>query len=152
MNSLKRFLAAIMVSVAIAAPVMAEDQLPAERQGGDMAFWDLILARPIGLLGVIGGSVVFVVALPFTIPSDSVDAAATELVKKPIDYTFKRPLGGTFPLPPITWRGTIERPAAAAAAVFRKLRRFMAGLGLGRAKAGGKARREERGHCGPARR
>jgi hypothetical protein len=34
-----------------------------------------------------------VIALPFTIPSGSVDRAAEELVKKPIRYTFKRPLG-----------------------------------------------------------
>lgn len=94
MNSrLKKFLAVLAISAVTALPVMAEDQLPEDRRGGDMAVWDLILTRPIGLLGIIGGSVVFVVALPFTIPSGSVDAAATELVKKPIDYTFKRPLG-----------------------------------------------------------
>jgi hypothetical protein len=70
---------------------LAEEQLPADRRGGDMAI-DLVLARPIGLLSIIGGSVLFVVSLPFTIPSGSMDAAAVELVKKPIDYTFKRPL------------------------------------------------------------
>jgi hypothetical protein len=94
MNSrFKKFLAVLAISIATAQPLMAEDQLPADRQGGDMVFWDMILARPIGLLGIIGGSVVFVVALPFTIPSGSVDTAANELVKKPINYTFKRPLG-----------------------------------------------------------
>lgn len=93
MNSrFKRFLAVLAISAITALPVMAEDQLPAERRGGDMAI-DLVLARPIGLLSVIGGSVLFVVSLPFTIPSGSMDAAADELVKKPINYTFKRPLG-----------------------------------------------------------
>lgn len=94
MNSpFKRFLAVLAMAAVMAVPAMAEEQLPAERQGGDMVFWDLALARPIGLLGIIGGSVAFVVALPFTIPSGSVDKAADELVKKPINYTFKRPLG-----------------------------------------------------------
>lgn len=93
MNSrFKRFLAVLAISAITALPAMAEDQLPAERRGGDMAI-DLVLARPIGLLSVIGGSVLFVVSLPFTIPSGSMDAAADELVKKPINYTFKRPLG-----------------------------------------------------------
>lgn len=93
MNSrLKKLLAVLVISTATALPAVAEDQLPEERRGGDMAF-DLILARPTGLLGIIGGSVLFVISLPFTIPSGSMDAAAEELVKKPINYTFKRPLG-----------------------------------------------------------
>lgn len=93
MNSpLKRFLAVLAISAATALPAMAEDQFPEDRRGGDMAY-DLVLARPIGLLSIIGGSVLFVVSLPFTIPSGSMDAAANELVKKPINYTFKRPLG-----------------------------------------------------------
>lgn len=70
----------------------AAEQMPADRRGGDMAF-DLVVARPIGVLSVVAGSVLFVVALPFTIPSGSVDAAAEELVKKPVRYTFHRPLG-----------------------------------------------------------
>jgi hypothetical protein len=93
MNSrLKRFLAVLAISMVMTSPALAEEQLPADRRGGDMAI-DLVLARPIGLLSIIGGSVLFVVSLPFTIPSGSMDAAAVELVKKPIDYTFKRPLG-----------------------------------------------------------
>jgi hypothetical protein len=89
---LKKFLAVLAISAVTALPVMAEEQLPEERRGGDMAL-DLLLARPIGLLGIIGGSVFFVFSLPFTIPSGSMDAAAEELVKKPINYTFTRPLG-----------------------------------------------------------
>lgn len=93
MNSpLKRLLAVLAIAMVTALPAMAEEQLPEERRGGDMAI-DMVLARPIGLLSVIGGSVLFVVSLPFTISSGSVDAAADELVRKPINYTFRRPLG-----------------------------------------------------------
>lgn len=93
MNSpMKRLLAVLAIAMVTALPAMAEEQLPEERRGGDMAV-DLVLARPIGLLSIIGGSVLFVVSLPFTIPSGSVGAAADELVRKPINYTFRRPLG-----------------------------------------------------------
>lgn len=93
MNSpMKRLLAVLAISMVTALPAMAEEQLPEERRGGDMAI-DMVLARPIGLLSVIGGSVLFVVSLPFTIPSGSMDEAADELVRKPINYTFRRPLG-----------------------------------------------------------
>ncbi len=88
----RRFLAVLAIATVTALPVMAEEQLPADRRGGDMAL-DLILARPIGLLSVVGGSVLFVVSLPFTISSSSMDTAAEEFVTKPIEYTFKRPLG-----------------------------------------------------------
>jgi hypothetical protein len=92
MNSLKRLLAVAALSALTAVPAMAEEPLPAERKSMDMGF-DMMVARPLGLLSVIGGSALFVVSLPFTIPSGSMDSAADELVKKPIDYTFRRPLG-----------------------------------------------------------
>ena len=79
---------AIVLTMA-SSPLLAETASPS---GSDM-FVDLIVTRPLGLLGVIAGSVAFVVALPFTIPSGSVERSAEELVKKPIRYTFKRPLG-----------------------------------------------------------
>lgn len=61
-------------------------------KGSDMLV-DLVVLRPIGLVSTIVGSAVFVVALPFTIPSGSVGASACELVKRPAAYTFSRPLG-----------------------------------------------------------
>jgi hypothetical protein len=85
-------MAAVALAMVIALPAKADEPMPPERAGGDMAL-DLLLARPIGLLAIIGGSVAFVVSLPFTIPSGSMDAAADAMVKQPIDYTFKRPLG-----------------------------------------------------------
>lgn len=95
MTFLKRFLTVVTMSASLAGPGYAAD--PGPDPGGDIAVLDLLVARPIGLLSVVGGAAVFVVALPFTIPSGSVDAAANELVRKPIDYTFKRPLGQISP-------------------------------------------------------
>ena len=54
---------------------------------------DGLIARPLGLVASVLGAVVFVVTLPFTLPSKSVDSAAKELVAVPAQYTFKRPLG-----------------------------------------------------------
>ncbi len=61
-------------------------------RAADMMF-DLILLRPLGLLATGAGSVIFVVALPFTLPSGSAGDAACELVRRPFNYTFSRPLG-----------------------------------------------------------
>ena len=90
---IKRSLAvAVMTAVMAAQPVLATEQLPKDRAGGDM-FLDAVFARPMGLIAIVAGSTAFVVALPFTFFSGSVNSSADELVKKPIDYTFKRPLG-----------------------------------------------------------
>lgn len=61
-------------------------------KGMDMVL-DLLVLRPLGLVTTGIGSVLFVVSLPFTVPSGSVGAAACELVSEPLAYTFTRPLG-----------------------------------------------------------
>lgn len=54
---------------------------------------DVVVVRPLGLVTTVIGTVLTVVALPFTIPSGSVEASARELIVRPAEYTFKRPLG-----------------------------------------------------------
>ncbi len=54
---------------------------------------DAVVMRPLGLAATLVGAVLTVVALPFTIPSGSVESSARELIVKPAEYTFKRPLG-----------------------------------------------------------
>jgi hypothetical protein len=89
-DSVKRCVVACLIVLATASPaVLAQTTGPS---GSDM-FVDLVVARPLGLLGIVAGSAAFVIALPFTIPSGSVGPAAEELVKKPVHYTFQRPLG-----------------------------------------------------------
>ena len=92
-NLINRSLVVAALTAAMAGQsVLANEQLPSDRAGGDM-FLDVVGARPAGLIAIVAGSVAFVVALPFTVFSGSVGASADELVKKPIDYTFRRPLG-----------------------------------------------------------
>lgn len=54
---------------------------------------DAVLVRPACFVATIVGSALFVISLPFAIPSKSVHRAAHALVVKPADATFKRPLG-----------------------------------------------------------
>lgn len=58
----------------------------------DMAA-DLLIVRPLGLVGTVIGAAGFVLSLPFTLPTGSAGNAAHELVRKPFEYTFDRPLG-----------------------------------------------------------
>ncbi len=51
---------------------------------------DILLARPLGILAGIIGSGIFVVSLPFTIPTHSVNEAAQMFVVEPFSFSFVR--------------------------------------------------------------
>ena len=54
---------------------------------------DILLVRPVSLAATVVGTAVFIVSLPFSIPSKSVGATAQILVVEPFNYTFTRPIG-----------------------------------------------------------
>ena len=54
---------------------------------------DAFLLRPFGLAAMVVGTAAFVLTLPFSLPTRSVEKAAKALVVKPAKYTFTRPLG-----------------------------------------------------------
>lgn len=54
---------------------------------------DILLVRPVSLVATVIGTAVFIVSLPFSIPSQSVGATARTLVAEPFNYTFTRPIG-----------------------------------------------------------
>ena len=54
---------------------------------------DVLFVRPVSLAAVVVGTVMYVVALPFSIPSGSVEKSGKLLVSEPFEYTFARPLG-----------------------------------------------------------
>jgi hypothetical protein len=54
---------------------------------------DVLIIRPVSLVGTVLGTALFIVALPFSIPSGSVKMTAKKLIVAPFKYTFTRPLG-----------------------------------------------------------
>ncbi len=61
-------------------------------KGTDMLV-DVVIMRPLGVATMLIGTALTVVALPFTIPTGSVGESAREMIVKPAEFTFKRPLG-----------------------------------------------------------
>jgi len=51
---------------------------------------DLLVARPFGIAAGILGTAIFVVTLPFTIPSGGVDNAANMFIVQPFQFSFVR--------------------------------------------------------------
>ncbi len=86
----------VMALPLLPLPIHADNLVDREPGSGDKGtdmVLDLLIFRPLGLVTTGIGSVLFVVSLPFTVPSGSVGAAACELVGEPLAYTFTRPLG-----------------------------------------------------------
>jgi len=54
---------------------------------------DAILVRPACIVSAAVGSVLWVVALPFSLPSKSTKSTAKVLIDKPVKAAFVRPLG-----------------------------------------------------------
>jgi hypothetical protein len=92
-------LARSMTATAFAAfiastPVAGEgrDEPVTGDKGSDMLI-DLVVLRPIGAVVTVIGAAAFVISLPFTVPTGTVGEAGREMVGKPAEYTFNRPLG-----------------------------------------------------------
>jgi len=55
--------------------------------------FDVLITRPLGIVATALGATVFVVGLPFTIPTGSVGVSAKKLIGEPLGFTFRRPVG-----------------------------------------------------------
>jgi hypothetical protein len=96
MQSGVALLAAILFLCATSLVHAAEDSSYTARSddvSAEAIIVDGLLLRPGGVIATMLGSVVFVVTLPFSIPTKSVDKAAQKLIVDPAKYTFVRPLG-----------------------------------------------------------
>jgi hypothetical protein len=78
-----------------------EEAMPERQNGTDdiPVIIDVLLLRPLGLVGCVVGLAAAVIALPFAIPSGSMDKVSQALIREPFYYTFKRPLGKNMPRP-----------------------------------------------------
>jgi hypothetical protein len=97
LNPFKRFTAMLVIVTlvgmtfagAAGAAVIGEDR---QVTAGKMAA-DALLVRPLGLVATVVGSVLFVVALPFSALGGNIDEVGQRLVVDPALFTFKRPVG-----------------------------------------------------------
>jgi hypothetical protein len=71
-----------------------EDNSSRQKQPGPGVMTvDFALCRPLGLVAMLGGTVIFVLSSPFSAIGGNIDEAWDSLVVSPAEYTFTRPLG-----------------------------------------------------------
>ena len=61
-----------------------------QNSNDEMNLVDLFIARPLGIVAAAGGTCVFVLSLPFTLPTRSVGASFNLFVVKPWEFSFVR--------------------------------------------------------------
>ena len=95
MQSGVALLMAVLFVCATSLVHAAEDSYMARTEdvSAETIIVDGLLLRPGGLVATVVGTAVFVVTLPFSIPTKSVDRSAQKLIVDPAKYTFVRPLG-----------------------------------------------------------
>lgn len=82
-----------LVFVAIGPSAFAQSPSQEEEVKAVKMVVDVLLVRPLGLVSVVVGTAVFIVALPFSALGRNVKASAKKLVVEPAKFTFARPLG-----------------------------------------------------------
>ena len=84
---------AAMMIMPLATTTFAEEYFEAEDPSGGAMMFDLAVVRPVGIIATAVGCVFFIVSSPFSALGGNIDSAGEKLVKDPVAYTFKRPLG-----------------------------------------------------------
>ncbi len=88
---MRRLLAIGIILVVGSVSLAAEGWTQVQKPDDDLPLADLLLARPLGFAAGIVGTGLFIVTLPFTIPTKSVDKAGKMLVSDPFNFSFSRP-------------------------------------------------------------
>ena len=85
--------AAAVVALAASSQAFAYEQVIDETPSAEAMTFDLLIVRPLGLVGTIAGCAVFVVSLPFDLLTFNFADPARRLVLEPAKFTFTRDLG-----------------------------------------------------------
>jgi len=83
----------LAVSFAVTPVLAVEGPEGPQHRGADAMLLDAFFLRPLGLVSLVGGTALFIVTLPFSIPGGNTQKAANRLIADPAEYTFSRPLG-----------------------------------------------------------
>lgn len=94
---------AILISCVAGLPAIAaeaETRAPSSERltvrdnpPGELILADALIVRPVGIVACIVGVVGTVIISPFTASTGSYDRVQDELLRKPAEFTFRRPLG-----------------------------------------------------------
>jgi hypothetical protein len=96
MYSIKKQFTLILMVVSLVVMPFASVSLAGENYDHEKDIkmaGDILVVRPLGIIATVGGSALFIVALPFSALGGNTQEVFQQLVAKPAKYTFTRPVG-----------------------------------------------------------
>ncbi|MBI5236408.1 MAG: hypothetical protein HY886_09215 [Deltaproteobacteria bacterium] len=92
---MKKWLAIVLILalMATAAPVSSFAQAERPEPSATEITFDVLVIRPLGIAATVVGAGLFIVTLPFALPTGGVGLSARKLVADPFTFTFLRPVG-----------------------------------------------------------
>ena len=88
---MKKLLAVLLIFIAVSLALSLQGWAQTRSTGDDLPLADLFMARPLAAAAGIVGTGLFIVSLPFTIPTKSTDKAAKMFISDPFRFSFSRP-------------------------------------------------------------
>ena len=88
---MKKLLAVLLIFIAVSLALSLQGWAQTRSTGDDLPLADLFMARPLAAAAGIVGTGLFIVSLPFTIPTKSTDKAAKMFITDPFRFSFSRP-------------------------------------------------------------
>ncbi len=85
--------AAAALMLVFAANAQADDEIIDDTPSAEAMTFDLLIMRPLCLVGTVAGVAIFVVALPVNLLTLNIAEPARRLIVEPVKYTFTRELG-----------------------------------------------------------
>ena len=79
----------VFVTALGASPARAEEPYPGENVTAGSMVFDAAIVRPLGIFSTLFGSAVYVVALPFTLPTGATIADLARLIHRDLPETMK---------------------------------------------------------------
>jgi ABC-type Fe3+ transport system permease subunit len=87
------FVIAALVIIPCGSISLAQDENQNVEISAEKMIFDFILLRPLGIVGTVLGTAMFIVSLPFSAAGGNSKEAYQKMMVEPASYTFKRPLG-----------------------------------------------------------
>ena len=91
---MKKSLVMLLTLILVCATLSLEGWAQSSRTStteDELNLLDLLIARPAGIGAGIVGTGIFIVTLPFTIPTKSVNKASKMFISAPFHFSFSRP-------------------------------------------------------------
>ncbi len=86
----KKFSVGLVIISLIIGTIFPNSFADNETRKDEINILDILLARPLGVAAGIIGTGIFIISLPFTIPTNSVDKAANMFIIEPFKFSFVR--------------------------------------------------------------